>query len=436
VDLEEVTDYAAEDADIAFQLYEVLIAALEKKGLDRLLFDIEMPNVKVLSEMELKGISILPQELSRLREEFETELREVERSIYEEAGVEFNIGSTKQLREVLFDRLKLKPVKKTKTGWSTDSQVLEILAAESRVCENILRYRYLSKLRSTYIDALPQLINPETGRLHTHYSQTGTATGRLSSSDPNLQNIPIREAEGRRIREAFVAPEGSRFISADYSQIELVVLAELSQDPILREAFEKGKDVHSQTAALLFGVEEELVSPEMRRIGKTINFGVIYGMSAFRLSRDMKIPRKDAHRFIETYFQRYSGVDAFIKETIEMAEKREYVETIEGRRRPLKRINSGNAPEKRAEERVAVNTRIQGSAADIIKKAMIMVCRELTGFRSSLILQIHDELLFEVIEEEEEEVKSIIKNNMEGAASFETPLVVNLDVGKTWGALH
>jgi DNA polymerase-1 len=436
VELERVTDYAAEDADITFQLYELLHEDLERNKLDRVFFDLEMPNVKVLAEMELTGIRVLPQEMASLSLKFEKELAEVEKEIFREVGREFNISSTKQLQEILFVERKLKPIKKTKTGWSTDSQVLEILAAEDPVCANILKHRNASKLKSTYVDALPQLINPHTGRLHTHYNQTGSATGRLASQDPNLQNIPIREASGRQIRDAFVASPGYIFVSADYSQIELVVLAELSQDPILMEAFRSGKDIHNQTAALLFGVEQDQVTTEMRRIGKTINFGVIYGMSAFRMSRDLKIPRKDAETFIQTYFQRYSGVDAFIKRTIKEAEESGYVQTMDRRRRYLPRINSRNKTEKRAEERIAVNTPIQGSAADIIKRAMIQISEKLQGLKSRLILQIHDELLFEVADEELEKAKELVKHTMETAMPMKLPLRVQLDEGSSWGSLH
>jgi DNA polymerase-1 len=436
LNLDLVTDYAAEDADITFQLYQVLLEELEGKDLAGLFFNVEMPNVKILAEMELSGIQVLPEELRRLSAEFEEELKQVEQEIYRDAGREFNIGSTKELQEVLFVERKLKPIKKTKTGWSTDSQVLEILASEDPVCANILKHRYLSKLKSTYVNALPQLVNPQTGRLHTHYMQTGTATGRLSSKDPNLQNIPIREAVGRQIRNAFVAPKDYSFLSADYSQIELVVLADLSDDPILKDAFSKGKDIHTQTASLLFGIDEEQVTPEMRRIGKTINFGVIYGMSGFRLARDLKIPRGDANNFIETYFQRYRGVNDFIKRTIQKAEERGYVETIEGRRRYLPRINSRNNTEKKAEERIAVNTPIQGSAADIIKRAMIGISEKLKGLKSRLILQIHDELILEVAEDELETVRKLVKSTMETATPLKVPLRVQLDEGRSWGSLH
>lgn len=436
VDLEQVTDYAAEDADITFQLYEILNKELKDNRLDRLFFDLEMPNVKVLAEMELAGILLRPEELAKLSSKFEEELVRVKAEIYRDVGKEFNIGSTKQLQEILFVERKLKPIKKTKTGWSTDSQVLETLAAEDPVCANILKHRNLSKLKSTYVDALPQLINPLTGRLHTHYRQTGSATGRLSSQDPNLQNIPIREAVGRQIRDAFVASPGYTFVSADYSQIELVVLAALSDDPMLLEAFSSGTDIHIQTASLLFGTDQEQVTPEMRRIGKTVNFGVIYGMSGFRMSRDLKIPRKDADTFIETYFQQYHGVDEFIKQTISEAEETGYVQTLDGRRRYLPRINSRNKTEKRAEERIAVNTPIQGSAADIIKRAMIQISEKLKGLKSRLILQIHDELLFEVADEELRTVKELVKTTMETAMPLKLPLRVQIDEGTNWGALH
>jgi DNA polymerase-1 len=436
VDIAAVTDYAAEDADIAYRLYELFLPQLEERRLDNLFFEIEMPNVKVLAEMELAGIPVRQNELARLSREFEAELAQVEQEVYGYAGHPFNIGSTKQLQEVLFVERKLKPVKKTKTGWSTDSQVLEALADEDPVCAGVVKHRYLSKLKSTYVDALPALINPDTGRLHTHFIQTGTATGRLSSKDPNLQNIPIREAEGRKIRSAFTAPGGFTFLSADYSQIELVVLAELSGDRILQEAFRGGKDVHRQTAALLFGTDEASVSSQMRAIGKTINFGVIYGMSAFRLARDLRIARSEAELFIETYFKRYSGVRSFIDRIIEEAEERGYVQTLFGRQRPVPRIGSSNRTEKRAEERIAVNTSIQGSAADIIKKAMIDIHAALVDLRSRLVLQIHDELLLEVALEEREQVGRLVKTSMERAADLSIPVKVRLDEGENWGTLH
>jgi DNA polymerase-1 len=288
------------------------------------------------------------------------------------------------------------------------------------------------------VDALPLLVNPETGHLHTNYLQTGAATGRLASKDPNLQNIPVREEEGRRIRSAFVPDPGRVFLSADYSQIELVILAHFSGDPMLAEAFRQGKDVHRQTASLLFGVGEGEVSPEQRRIAKTINFGVIYGMSAFRLSQDLRIGRKEAERFIATYFQRYAGVDRFIRETIRRAEIDGYVTTLMGRRRPILQIGSRNRTEKMAAERVAVNSPIQGSAADVVKKAMLDVTAALEAekLQTRLLLQVHDELIFEVPEAEEERAREVIRRAMEGAVRLAVPLRVGLETGRTWGQIH
>ncbi len=436
INIAAVTDYAAEDADITYRLYELFARELREEKLEDLFYQVEMPNVRVLAEMELAGIQVDSAELARLSGEFENELVLIQAKIYADAGKEFNINSTKQLRTVLFEDLAMKPIKFTKTGASTDAQVLAILAQESTVCDNILRHRALTKLKNTYVDTLPQLINPHTHRIHTTFAQTGTATGRISSRGPNLQNIPVRTTEGRMIRTAFTAPEGSLFLSADYSQIELVVLAHLSQDSKLIHAFSEDRDIHALTASLLYGTPEDEVTPEMRRIGKTINFGVIYGMSAFRLSRDLKIPRKEADTFIDTYFETYQGVDSFIKQTIAGAEERGYVETIFGRRRYLPRINSRNKTEKSAEERIAVNTPIQGSAADIMKKTMIAISGRLNDLRSRLILQVHDELIFEVVEDERQEVERIVQETMESAAELSLSLKVNLEWGGNWGQIH
>jgi DNA polymerase-1 len=302
----------------------------------------------------------------------------------------------------------------------------------------VLAHRQLAKLKSTYVDALPQMVNPDTGRLHTHYLQTGAATGRLASKDPNLQNIPVREEAGRLIRGAFVPERGFLFMSGDYSQIELVILAHLSGDPMLVEAFRQNRDVHRRTAAVLFGVAEEAVTAEQRRIGKTINFGIVYGMSAFRLARDLRIARSEAETFIRRYFERYAGVERFIRETVRRAEERGYVETLRGRRRGVAQINSRNRTVKMAAERIAVNSPIQGSAADIVKQAMIDVDRALRegGLATRLLLQVHDELVFEVPEGELAEAESLVRTTMERAASLAVPLRVTVEHGRTWGDLH
>jgi DNA polymerase-1 len=436
--IQKVTDYSGEDADLTLRLYKLFSQELEAESLAPVFNDIEMPLVEVLAEMELTGIRILSPELAAYSREMESELSRLEGEIYGLCGRKFNINSTKQLQEILFTWRKLTPVKKTKTGYSTDVDVLEILAAQDPVPEKILAHRKLSKLKSTYVDALPLLVNEETGRLHTHYVQTGTATGRLSSKDPNLQNIPIREEEGRRIRAAFVPAPGMRFVSADYAQIELAILAFLSKDPLLLGAFKEGKDIHRETAALIFGVSESQVTPEQRRVGKTINFGVVYGMSAFGLAQSLKIPRADADRFIKTYFQRFEGVDRFLKETIRRAEEAGFVRTLMGRRRKISAINSRNRTEKTAAERVAVNSPIQGTAADIVKIAMVRLFHRLKEKKlsSRILLQVHDEIILESPEEEVPATESVVREVMEHVTHHGIPLKVQCETGESWGAFH
>lgn len=438
VPLEKAAEYAAEDADITLRLCRVLRDRLEAKGLLTRLREVEMPLTGLLTEMELRGISLEGEALDRYSVELGGELQELEQEIYDLCGHEFNIKSTKQLQQVLFEERRLKPVKKTKTGYSTNEQVLQQLAAEDPVPEKILQHRGKAKLKSTYVDTLPQMVNPATGRLHTRYIQTGTATGRLSSRDPNLQNIPIKDEAGRRIRNAFTAPEGWVFVSADYSQIELVVLAHLSGDPRLLEAFREGVDVHRKTAGLLFGLEPEAVTPAQRRIAKSINFGVMYGMSPYRLSQEMKIPVSEADRFIKHYFAEYSRIHHFIESTVAEAEEKGYVTTLGGHRRPLPRINSRNRVEKQAAERVAVNTPIQGSAADIMKLAMLRVRRAIKekGLEARVLLQVHDELILEVPEDEREAAETLLKTEMEGAFELSLPLRVSVESGHRWGDLH
>ncbi|OHD76573.1 MAG: DNA polymerase I [Spirochaetes bacterium RBG_16_67_19] len=439
VPVAEATDYSGEDADITFQLYELFSPKISALGLEGVFGDLEMPLVPVLAEMELAGIRLDTGELARYGLELDKELDRLERDIFAAVGHPFNVRSTRELQGVLFEELGLAPQRKTKTGQSTDSFVLEELAGQGRkVPELVLAHRQLAKLKSTYVDALPAMVNPVSGRVHTNFLQTGAATGRLASKDPNLQNIPVREEEGRRIRTAFVPEPGWLFLSADYAQIELVILAHLSGDPRLREAFAAGRDVHRQTAALLFGVGEKEVSAEQRRIGKTINFGVIYGMSAFRLARDMRIPRKDAGTFISTYFQRYAGVDRFLKSTVRQAEVNGFVRTLIGRRRPVPAIGSRNRTERMAAERVAVNSPIQGSAADIVKKAMLEVALLLkeSGLKTRLLLQVHDELIFEAPRAEAARASTLIRQAMEGAVALEVPLRVSVETGQSWGELH
>lgn len=438
VELEKAVAYAAEDADITLRLYKKLRPELENEGLLDCFSTLEMPIIRILVEMEREGIGLDGPRLIEYGKELAKSLAEIEKEIYSLCGREFNINSTKQLQEVLFEERKLTPVKKTKTGYSTDTSVLQQLAAEDPVPELILRHRGLAKLKSTYVDTLPNEINPNTGRIHTSYQQTGTATGRLASKNPNLQNIPIKDEAGRAIRNAFVPRSGYRFISADYSQIELVVFAHLSGDEALSRAFAEGKDIHRQTAALIFGVAEDQVDAEKRRVAKTINFGVIYGMSAFRLSNELKIPRGDAANFIEAYFSQYPGVRKFMNKTVAAAEESGYVYSLRGHRRFVPGIGSRNKTEKAGAERVAINTPVQGSAADIVKQAMIDLDTRLKKeeTEAKLLLQVHDELILEVKTEEVDRISRIVREVMQSAISLSVPLKVSLETGESWGAVH
>ncbi|MCX7023948.1 MAG: DNA polymerase I [Spirochaetes bacterium] len=437
VSIAAATAYAAEDADFTLRLRILFAAELEEAGLAELFRDVEMPILPILGEMERAGIGLDAGTLRSYGVELDGELERIKADIYVDVGHEFNIASTKQLQEVLFVERRLASGKKTKTGFSTDVSVLEELAREDPVPAKILRHRSLAKLKSTYVDALLALDSPD-GRVHTHFMQTGTATGRLSSRDPNLQNIPVREEEGRRIRESFVSAPGQVFISADYAQIELVVFAHLSRDPELCKAFEEGSDVHRRTAALIFGITEADVTPERRRMAKTINFGVIYGMSAFRLSNELGIGRGEAQKFIDAYFGRYVGVKTFMADTIRQAERTGYVTTILGRRRPVPRITSGNKTEKQAAERVAVNTPIQGSAADIVKLAMIRVRRTLAERHpeARLLLQVHDELIVETPKAGAEAVAETVRLEMESTMRLSVPLRASVEIAERWGDMH
>ena len=438
VPVQRAADYSGEDADLTFRLHGLLGARLEREGLAGVLHDIEMPLVEVLADMELAGIRVLSTELAAYSAEMELKLAALEAEIYALAGRQFNINSTKQLQEVLFTWRKLAPVRRTRTGFSVDMDVLEALAGQDPVPERILAHRKLAKLKSTYVDSLPRLVNEATGRVHTHYVQTGAATGRLSSKDPNLQNIPVREEEGRRIRRAFVPEPGSVFVSADYAQVELAILAYLSGDPILLGAFKAGKDVHRETAALIFGTAEDAVTPEMRRVGKTINFGVIYGQTAFGLSQSLKIGRADADRFIRTYFERLAGVDRWLKETVASGTEKGYVETLFGRRRPVPALRSSNRTERMAAERVAVNSPIQGTAADLIKVAMVRLSRRLRDERvgARLLLSVHDEIVLEAEEDAAGRVAAVAKETMEHVTEHAIPLAVSVEIGDSWGAFH
>jgi DNA polymerase-1 len=391
----------------------------------------------ILAEMEGEGIKIDAEALIAYGKDLALELDKIQSETWKIVGHEFNLASTKQLQEVLFNERKLSPGKKIKTGFSTDAEALEELAREDPVPALILRHRTLAKLKSTYVDTLADIADGE-GRLHTNFVQTGTATGRLSSREPNLQNIPVRAEEGRRIREAFIAKPGCLLISADYSQIELVILAHLSGDENLLSAFREGKDVHARTAALIFGIGENDVKGEQRRMAKTINFGVMYGMSAFRLANELNISRSDAVKFISAYFNTYSGVRRFIEDLIKKTESLGYVTTIFGRRRYIPAINSRNKTEKSAAERVAVNTPIQGSAADIVKTAMLNLDKRLDAERSKarLLLQVHDELILECPKDEVQDATKLVKEEMERAASLSVPLNVSIETGSRWGDFH
>ena len=437
VPLETAVKYGSEDADFTWQLWQIFEEELKKNNLFSLFTDLEMPILPILAQMEMTGIHIEKSELAEYSKDLSSQIEKLQSEIYDLVGHEFNIASPKQLQEVLFIERGLETGKKTKTGYSTDTAVLEELAEKDPVPAKILEFRKLSKLLSTYVDALPSLTD-KNGRIHTNFIQTGTATGRLSSRDPNLQNIPVRDENGRKIRKAFDAEKNKLLISADYSQIELVILAHLSKDKNLCNAFLSGNDVHKATAAMIFGVSPEEVQPEMRRTAKTINFGVIYGMSAFRLARQLGISRTMAKSFIDSYFATYSGVQDFINSTIEQAEKEGFVETINGRRRYIKAINSANKTEKAAAERIAINTPIQGSAADIVKKAMIKVHAELSEKfpEAKLLLQVHDELIVECPENQAEEVAKIMKTSMESVTQLSVPLKVSVEIGKRWGEFH
>jgi DNA polymerase-1 len=426
------------EARTAFSLRPVLERALREHDELALFSDIEMPLTMVLAAMEARGVKVDREALAVLSTEFRAGLARLEREIYELAGGEFKINSTPQLREVLFDRLQIstRGIRKGKTGFSTDVDVLTRLAGVHPLPAKILEHRGLAKLLSTYVDPLIALIHPETGRIHTCFNQTVTATGRLSSADPNLQNIPIRTEEGRRIRAAFVPEPGKRLIAADYSQIELRVLAHLTGDPVLVQAFTTGEDVHTRTAAEVFEVAPALVSSEMRRRAKVINFGIIYGMGPQRLSRELAIPLADAQRYIASYFERYAGVARFIEETLAEARRQGYVSTLLKRRRYLPELTSREEGVRQFAERTAINTPVQGSAADLIKLAMVRLESRLAreAVPATMILQVHDELVFEADADMVEIAVAVIREEMERVVPLRVPLQVDIGVGLNWAA--
>ncbi|HEY3176317.1 MAG TPA: DNA polymerase I [Candidatus Polarisedimenticolia bacterium] len=439
VDVERVAQYAGEDADIALRLKEVLEPILRERELDELFHDLELPLVPVLADMEMAGVKVDPAILGRMSGEFALEIERLESEIYELAGCTFNINSPRQLGDILFEKLDLTSRRRTaKTkARSTSVDVLEDLAPLHPLPRKILDYRSLTKLKSTYIDALPLLINPQTGRVHTSYNQAVAATGRLSSSDPNLQNIPARTEMGRKIRAAFVPEAGHLFLAADYSQVELRVMAHMADVPELADAFRKGEDIHRRTAAEIFGVMPELVTSEMRNQAKTINFGVLYGMGADSLGKQLGIPRKAAQEFIDRYFKRFPRIKEYNEETIARAEKDGFVTTLFNRRRYFPDIRSTDRMARQQALRAAVNTTIQGTAADLIKKAMLDLSAALRKgrFQSRMILQVHDELVLECPEGEVEKVRPVLARCMEGVADLSAPLTVDLKTGDSWEAV-
>ncbi|MFO7577025.1 MAG: DNA polymerase I [Pelovirga sp.] len=438
VEIAKAAHYAAEDADITWRLAERLQDDLADAAAQRLFHEVEMPLVDVLTRMEWSGIRVAGDFLQRLSQQMAETLTELEGRIHELAGGTFNINSPKQLGEILFERLGLAKGRKTKSGWSTDVEVLQGLAAEHEIADQILHYRSVSKLKNTYADALPKLLNPATGRLHTSFNQAVTATGRLSSSDPNLQNIPIRTVEGRRIREAFIPQQGWTLISADYSQVELRVMAHMADVAALKDSFAAGEDIHRRTAAEIFNTFPEMVTDDMRRQAKTINFGVLYGMGAFSLAKDLGISRAQAQQFIDQYFERYPAVLNFLEEKKAQARALQYVTTILGRRCAIPEINSKNGAVRSYAERNAINYPIQGSAADIIKVAMVNIDRRLgaEGFATRMLLQVHDELVFEAPPGEVAAVCELIRHEMEHAVQLDLPLQVDLGKGASWAEAH
>ena len=439
IPLEKAAEYASEDADVTMKLQQVLWEKLSKEPtLEKLFKEMELPLLGVLSRMERRGVLIDSDALFLQSNEIANRLSELEKQAYVLAGQPFNLASTKQLQEILFDKLGLPVIQKTPKGApSTNEEVLEELAFSHELPKVLVEHRGLSKLKSTYTDKLPQMVNPQTGRVHTSYHQAVTATGRLSSSDPNLQNIPIRNEEGRRIRQAFIAREGFTVVAADYSQIELRIMAHLSQDQGLINAFTQGKDIHRSTGAEIFGVSLDEVTSEQRRNAKAINFGLIYGMSAFGLSRQLGIGRANAQSYMDLYFKRYPGVQTFMHDIREKAKAQGYVETLFGRRLYLPDINSSNGMRRKAAERVAINAPMQGTAADIIKRAMIQLDQKLQNDPDiAMIMQVHDELVFEVRSEKVAFYSDLIKTQMESAADLVVPLIVDVGQGTNWDEAH
>ncbi|MBI5207982.1 MAG: DNA polymerase I, partial [Candidatus Firestonebacteria bacterium] len=435
IEINSIAEYSSENADIIIQLKQLFFSKLKEEKLELVFTQIEIPLITALCHIEINGIKLDTNYLNGIKAQVELMLKKYEKDIYALAGEEFNINSPRELGRILFDKMGLPVQKKGKTGYSTDVDVLEKLSSFNDLPLLALNYRQLIKLNSTYVDALPKLVNPITGRLHTSLNQTITATGRLSSSEPNLQNIPVRSEFGKSVRGAFIAESKKwQLISGDYSQIELLFLAHFSLDENLMQAFKNGEDIHIRTACELFNVTSDKVDSNLRRIAKTINFGIVYGMSAFGLARDLKINQTEAQMYIDNYFIRYAGVKNFIDQTISEAIKNGYVSTIMGRKRYVPELANSNRNIREFGERIAINTPLQGSAADLIKIAMIKISDQLIekNLKTKIILQVHDELIFEASVEEIDEVSILIKNTMEHALSLNVPIRVNMKKGNSW----
>ena len=437
VDITTAADYAAADADMTLRLDSVFNPELEKQGLIKLYKDVEMPLVPVLLEMERNGMALDVAMLNELSEALGGQIGILEQKIYSQAGEEFNINSPLQLGKILFEKLNIPTARRAGGKYSTEASVLESLAEEFPIAKDVLEYRQLTKIKSTYIDALPELVNPKTGRIHTSFNQTRTSTGRLSSSDPNMQNIPVRGELGGQVRQAFIAAPGLNLLAGDYSQIDLRALAHLSKDEELLRAFRNDEDIHSATAQLLFGVPKEEVTKDMRRFAKTVNFGVIYGMSDYGLEQATELTREEASKFIKAYFEKYPGVTKYLNDTKEKARKDGYVETLLGRRRYIPDINSANRQVREAAERMAINMPVQGTSADIIKVAMLNLYREMEKrqLASKMLLQVHDELVFEVPDGELDILRKLVTDTMDSAVKLDVPLKVDTKVGKNWGEM-
>ncbi len=438
LDTGQVGENACRDVDLIYRLADVLDRSLHDRSGWTLLSDVEMPLVPVLAQMEMNGVKLDTARLRELSQRLGEQISDLEKKIYDAIGHEFNINSPQQLGSILFDQLRLPTTKKGKARYSTEASILEELRGAHIVIDLILEIRQLSKLKSTYVDALPTLINPRTGRVHTSFNQTRTATGRLSSTDPNIQNIPVRSELGREVRQAFIAPPGSYLLAGDYSQIDLRALAHLSQDAELLRAFRENEDIHTDTATKLFGVGPEQVSPEMRRLAKVVNFGVIYGMSEYGLEQATKLSRQEAGQYIDAYFEKHPGVKQYLEATKEQARKFGWVQTLLGRRRYIPEINSTNRIVREAAERMAINMPVQGTSADIIKVAMIDLCREMDrrGLKSKMLLQVHDELVFEVPEAEVDVVSHLVPELMCAAVKLSVPVKVDVKTGTTWGQME